>query len=90
LSTGWVAERRERRALDPSPSRNCRGCCPDAALPAERWNRWCRRGCSPDVGPASLPPREPPAEPPVEPRATLRVGLTAELQAALRGLPTHR
>ena len=39
MSTGWVAERRERRALDPYPSQSCRGCCPDAALPDEGWNR---------------------------------------------------
>ena len=40
--------------------------------------------------PASLRQREPQAELPVAPRVALRVGLTAELQAALRGLPTHR
>ena len=90
MSTGWVAERRERRALDPCPSRNCKGCCPDAALPAERWNRWCRRGCSPDVGPASLRQREPRAYLSVALPAELRVDLMAVLPVALRGLPTHR
>jgi len=83
---GWGGERRERRALDPYPSQSCRGCCPDAALPDERWNRWCRRGCCPDVGPASLQQRAPPVDLTAELPAALPVHLTAEL----RGLPTHR
>ena len=58
------------------------------ALPAERWSRWYRRGCSPDVGPASLPQLALPADLPAASR--LVASWVLARRAVWQVLPAHR